>query len=77
MGYLKTYIYYREDTKIWYICDVHTGFKFAQATKRNKVVEYANGVISKVGRKEFLKTILRSVRNYGKIPKPYRYREEV
>ena len=74
--YLRSFVYYLETLDIWYVCELHTGLKYAQGDTRKQAIEIAKERISKQGRSSVLKTILIVNRHLGKIPKPYKYKEE-
>lgn len=77
VSYIKSFVYYSEMIDLWYVCELHTGLKYAQGGTKKEAIENAKERISKQGRASVLRSVLNVNRKLGKIPKPYRYKEEI
>ena len=76
VDYIKSFVYH-SDVGVWYVCELHTGLKFAHGDTKKEAIEIAKERVSKLGRDSVLRSILKINRKLGKIPKPYRYQEEM
>lgn len=76
VDYIKSFVYH-SDVDRWYVCELHTGLKFAHGDTKKEAVKTAKERVSKQGRSSVLRSILRVNRELGRIPKPYKYREEL
>ncbi len=74
-SYIRSFVYHSDAIDLWYVCELHTGLKFAQGDTRKEAIENAKERISKQGRAGVLRSILNVNRKIDKIPKPYKYRE--
>lgn len=76
-SYLKSFVYYLDTVGVWYVCELHTGLKYVQGDTKKEAIENTKERISKQGKSNVLKAILTVNRKLGKIPKPYKYKEEI
>lgn len=77
VSYIKSFVYHSDAIDLWYVCELHTGLKFAHGDTRKEAIENAKERISKQGRAGVLRSVLIVNRKIGEIPKPYKYIEEL